>query len=157
MIASTRRSCVCVSYAPGNAPDNWPIVSTCNKSIELWANYWWRRLTLPDQNANFFAVWQTYLAWQESSQDELFESFGDSFIKDLKEYAVSIGADNPFVYLDYAYKTQDPLASYGKKNYEHIKAMAEKYDPLRVFQTMVPGGFKISKAGPPVDDEEGQR
>jgi len=30
--------------------------------------------------------------------------------------------------------------------------MAEKYDPLGVFQTMVPGGFKISKAGQPIGE-----
>ena len=99
-----------------------------------------------------FTVWQTYLAWEEPSQDTLFQSFGNSYIDKLREYAVSIGADNPFIYLDYAYKTQDPLASYGKKNYDHIKAMAEKYDPIGVFQTMVPGGFKISKAGTPVGE-----
>ncbi|KAK5087911.1 hypothetical protein LTR05_002127 [Lithohypha guttulata] len=95
-------------------------------------------------------LWQTYLAWQAPDQDDLFHSFGDAFIAELKDYAISIGADNPFIYLDYAYKTQDPLASYGKENYDHIKAMAEKYDPLGVFQTMVPGGFKISKAGEPI-------
>lgn len=97
-------------------------------------------------------LWQTYLAWQEPSQDALFQSFGNAFIDELREYAVSIGADNPFIYLDYAYKTQDPLASYGKKNYEHIQAMAKKYDPPGLFQTMVPGGFKISKAGQPIGD-----
>lgn len=104
-----------------------------------------------DLHTNSLSVWQTYVAWQNESQDNLFVGFGQSFIDELNDYAVSIGADNPYIYLDYAYKTQDPLASYGQKNYAHIQAMAEKYDPIGVFQTMVPGGFKITKAGKPID------
>lgn len=51
----------------------------------------------------------------------------------------------PYLYLDYADKTQDPLASYGSDNIAKMKAVAKKYDPSGVFQDLVPGGFKISK------------
>jgi hypothetical protein len=40
---------------------------------------------------------------------------------------------------------QDPLSSYGPDNVAKIRAAAKKYDPKQVFQTRVPGGFKISK------------
>ena len=95
-------------------------------------------------------MWQTYLAWQSPSQDDIFHSFGESFIRELKEYATGIGADNEYVYLDYACKSQDSLASYGKANLEYMNIVAEKYDPDRVFQTQVPGGFKLSLAGDPI-------
>lgn len=92
-------------------------------------------------------LWQTYLAWEGEEQDEMFHNWGLQYIADLEEFAKSVGAENPFLYLDYAYKTQDPLTGYGEENLEKMRDVSKKYDPEGVFQTMVPGGFKISKAG----------
>ncbi|PQE20413.1 FAD binding domain containing protein [Rutstroemia sp. NJR-2017a BBW] len=88
---------------------------------------------------------ETVVPWNGASQDKFFQSQGDWLISELSTYAKSIGKSNPFIYLDYAYKTQKPLESYGAKNVAKIRAAAKKYDPNGVFQTMVPGGFKISK------------
>ena len=77
----------------------------------------------------------------------MFHSWGMQYIADLDEFAKSVGADNPWIYLDYAYKTQDPLTSYGEENLQKLRDVSKKYDPEGVFQTMVPGGFKVSKAG----------
>lgn len=41
-------------------------------------------------------------------------------------------------------RVKDPLASYGAENVAKIRAAAAKYDPRQIFQTRVPGGFKIS-------------
>ncbi|ESZ98876.1 FAD binding domain containing protein [Sclerotinia borealis F-4128] len=90
-------------------------------------------------------LFQCYLAWNGAEQDDFFQSQGDSLISQLSDYAISLGQSNPFIYLDYAYKTQKPLEGYGAANIEKIRAAAAKYDPEGVFQTMVPGGFKISK------------
>ena len=89
-------------------------------------------------------VYQPYLAWTGAEQDDLFEAQGKWLNDEVQAYAASIGADNPFIYLDYADKTQDPLASYGADNVALLRAAAEKYDPDGVFQTLLPGGFKIS-------------
>jgi hypothetical protein len=91
------------------------------------------------------AVYQPYLAWQGAEQDALFQTAGADLVNQIGKYAKSIGADNPYLYLDYADVTQDPLASYGAENVEKMKAAAKKYDPSGVFQRLVPGGFKISK------------
>lgn len=40
---------------------------------------------------------------------------------------------------------KDPLGSYGPDSVAKIRAAAAKYDSKRVFQTRVPGGFKISR------------
>jgi hypothetical protein len=93
------------------------------------------------------AVWQTYLAWEDPAQDAMMHAIGEKYIAELDEFARSVGADNPWIYLDYAYATQDPLASYGEENLRKMREVASKYDPEGVFQTMVPGGFKVSKAG----------
>ena len=90
-------------------------------------------------------VYQAYISWQGAQQDSLFQKAGADLVNRIRAYAVSISADNPYLYLDYADNTQDPLASYGAENVKKMKAAAKKYDPLGVFQKLVPGGFKISK------------
>jgi hypothetical protein len=85
------------------------------------------------------------MSWQGAEQDALFQQAGADLVDRIRAYAVSIGADNPYLYLDYADITQDPLASYGAENVKKMKAAAKKYDPQGVFQNLVPGGFKISK------------
>lgn len=77
----------------------------------------------------------------------MFHNWGLQYIADLDEFAKSVGADNPWKYLDYAYETQDPLASYGEENLQKLRDVSKKYDPEGVFQIMVPGGFKVSRAG----------
>ena len=85
------------------------------------------------------------MSWQGAEQDALFQQAGADLVDRIRAYAVSIGADNPYLYLDYADITQDPLASYGAENVKKMRAAAKKYDPEGVFQNLVPGGFKISK------------
>ena len=85
------------------------------------------------------------MSWQRAEQDALLQQAGAELIDGIRDYAVSIGADNPYLYLDYADQTQDPLAGYGEENVKKMKAAAKKYDPHGLFQKLVPGGFKISK------------
>lgn len=63
----------------------------------------------------------------------------------VEEYAASIRGSNKLVYMNYASQFQDSLASYGKKNVEFIRKVAEKYDPSAAFQKRFVGGFKVSK------------
>jgi hypothetical protein len=48
-----------------------------------------------------------------------------------------------FKYLNYADISQDPFSSYGKANKARLRAVSERYDPKKVFQKGVPGGFKL--------------
>lgn len=50
-----------------------------------------------------------------------------------------------FRYLNYSDISDDPLGTYGDDNVKKMREVANKYDPTGVFQTRVPGGFKISK------------
>ena len=69
----------------------------------------------------------------------------ESWVGQMEKEMTSIGAHNAFTYLNYAASSQDPLASYGDANVRFLKHVAKKYDPHGVFQTLMPGGFKISK------------
>jgi hypothetical protein len=57
-----------------------------------------RKLTKP-------TVYQPYISWQGTEQDALFQAAGAELINRVRDYAESIGADNPYLYLDYAEKT----------------------------------------------------
>lgn len=49
-----------------------------------------------------------------------------------------------FLYLNYSDISQDSLSTYGEDKIKQMREVAVKYDPTNVFQTRVPGGFKIS-------------
>ncbi|KAJ8119894.1 hypothetical protein O1611_g10507 [Lasiodiplodia mahajangana] len=69
-----------------------------------------------------------------------------AWVTSVKDFAGSI--ENgllEWTYLNYADKSQDPLASYGKQNVKRLQNVAMKYDPGKVFQLLNPGGFKISQ------------
>ncbi|KAL2865132.1 FAD-binding oxidoreductase [Aspergillus lucknowensis] len=66
-------------------------------------------------------------------------------IDEIESYAKSLGGDVGFRYLNYCDGSQDPLGSYGAENIRKMREAAAKFDPEGVFQTRVPGGFKISK------------
>lgn len=68
-----------------------------------------------------------------------------AWIEDLQAYAVSIGSDQEWLYLNYADPGQEVLRSYGAENVNFMKKVAAKYDPEGVFQKLCQGGFKISK------------
>lgn len=66
-------------------------------------------------------------------------------IDEIEAFAESVGGNVGFRYLNYCDGSQDPFATYGEANIRKMKDAAAKYDPTGVFQTRVPGGFKISK------------
>ncbi|KAL3461183.1 hypothetical protein BJX64DRAFT_300202 [Aspergillus heterothallicus] len=85
-------------------------------------------------------------SWDSAADDDLFYELAESAQAEIDEYTKSTGAYTDFIYLNYADGTQNPLRGYGPENVAFIAQVANKYDPDGVFQTLVPGGFKISKA-----------
>ncbi|KAI1370474.1 hypothetical protein F4677DRAFT_351703 [Hypoxylon crocopeplum] len=62
---------------------------------------------------------------------------------DIEEYAAARNARWEYRYLNYADFTYDPIASYGKKSVERMRAVSAQYDPAGVFQHLRKSGFKI--------------
>ncbi|KAL8895501.1 MAG: hypothetical protein Q9207_008144 [Kuettlingeria erythrocarpa] len=92
------------------------------------------------------------IAWSGAQNDAKVREVTAEVIGRLQAYLKSVNALKAYQYLNYASQDQDPLGSYGAANVEKIKAASRKYDPLQVFQKLVPGGFKLAGAGrkPPV-------
>ncbi|KAI4142020.1 MAG: hypothetical protein LQ341_003340 [Variospora aurantia] len=87
------------------------------------------------------------LAWNGTQYDAKVRQVAGQVIGRLQKYTRSMGALKEFQYLNYAFEDLDPIGSYGPDNVRKIKDVSAKYDPLRVFQKLVPGGFKLADAG----------
>jgi hypothetical protein len=81
--------------------------------------------------------------WNNTSDDAAVTNAVLDLFAKADEYALSKGALNSFLYLNYAYKTQKPIVGYGMESVSKLKATSHKYDPLHAFQKLVPGGFKL--------------
>lgn len=62
---------------------------------------------------------------------------------EAQEYARSIGQDIAFEYANYADASQNVIGSYGSKNVQFMRTVAQAYDPTGFFQKRVTGGFKL--------------
>ncbi|KAL4869885.1 hypothetical protein BDV12DRAFT_167013 [Aspergillus spectabilis] len=122
--------------------------------IQPWPKILWQKnqdngvgnvLGLDRTDENLLQVLYDY-SWDSAADDALFHRLCEEALAELDEYAKSVDAYNDYIYLNYADKTQNPLRGYGDENVEFIREVAARYDPAGVFQTQVPGGFKVSKA-----------
>ena len=97
----------------------------------------WRMLTLQGMS---------YLAqWEKEDDDEhvrraVFE-LGDY----LRETATQMGILLPFIFMNNATATQDPITGYGAEHIARLKEESKKYDAQQVFQTLQGDGFLLRK------------
>jgi hypothetical protein len=86
--------------------------------------------------------------WSKAEDEPRMVKFSADLINASKAEAKRIGADNDYIYMNYASQYQDPIGSYGAKNVQRLRSVAKKYDPAAVFQTLVPGYFKLYGGAP---------
>ncbi|KAB2571786.1 FAD-dependent monooxygenase yanF [Lasiodiplodia theobromae] len=84
--------------------------------------------------------------WHNELDDDAVLGAADNIVRKVNEKAKSMGLDHEYVYMNYASQYQDPIAGYGQENKDRLLAIAEKYDPERVFQKLQPGYFKLAAA-----------
>lgn len=92
------------------------------------------------------------VTWSGTADDDKVQTFASRVLSRIKAEAVTQGAQNDYVYMNYASQFQDVIASYGEDNRARLVEIAAKYDPTGVFQTLQPGGFKLSGAPSPSAD-----
>ncbi|KAG4274335.1 FAD binding domain-containing protein [Fusarium proliferatum] len=86
--------------------------------------------------------------WEKSEDDKHVYQVQQRMEDRINAAAKKRGLDSIFKYTNYASQFQDPFAGYGSDNKKQLLKIAKKYDPEGVFQTLVEGGFKLSR-GPP--------
>lgn len=86
---------------------------------------------------------QIIFTFDNASATEGFEEGLKDFVQLIEELAEEEGVLHKYKYLNFAASFQDPFLSYGEATKEGLAEVAKKYDPEGVFQTQVPGGFKL--------------
>ncbi|KAI0147231.1 hypothetical protein GGR57DRAFT_477573 [Xylariaceae sp. FL1272] len=84
------------------------------------------------------------LGWSLEADDEVMNDILVDCLAAVEEYTKARGVYKPFVFLNDAHSSQDPLRRYGQGSFTRFKATSKAYDPEGVFQTLVSGGFKLS-------------
>lgn len=81
--------------------------------------------------------------WSLAVNNSAVNKASQTLINGVAAAARKKGLLHEYIYLNYAMKSQNPIASYGSGNIANMKAMSKKFDPEQVFQKLVPGGFKL--------------
>ncbi|KAM0548751.1 hypothetical protein ACHAPJ_009747 [Fusarium lateritium] len=85
------------------------------------------------------------VSWDDPSDDDRITAFIERAIARAKEFVVAQDALVPWLYINYALKSQDVFASYGKKNHKRLKSIQKAVDPQGIFTSagLCRGFFKI--------------
>ena len=84
--------------------------------------------------------------WKKEEDDALMYEAMRVWEDRVRQVTRERGTDDPFMYINFSGPHQKPLCGYGEQNLRFLRAVARKYDPERVFQELVPGGFKLDDA-----------
>lgn len=98
-----------------------------------------------DHDQDEIVIW-LLSRWDDVSLDAEVNQARQRFVNEAEAIAKANNAYAPFVYINYAGPSQDPLCGYGTATVGFLRQVANKYDPSGVFQTLMPGGFKLNKA-----------
>jgi len=93
-------------------------------------------------------LWLAVAMMQTAEQEAQAYHLVRNWTESVRAFAESLPEGSgifPWRYLNYADHSQAVLESYGAENVQKIRDAAAAYDPTGVFQTLVPGGFKISQ------------
>ncbi|KAI3317205.1 putative oxidoreductase [Xylariaceae sp. AK1471] len=82
-------------------------------------------------------------SWTDAADDEKVYAAARSLTADVEAKAKTLGAYDPYIYLNYAAPWQDVIASYGAENVKRLQKLRNRVDPHEVFTKRVSGGFKI--------------
>lgn len=81
--------------------------------------------------------------WVDKNQSLLMNQAADKLLNNIIHAAKTSGTFNRYIDLNHANKNQDPISGYGPDVKAKLQAVSREYDPDGVFQTAVPGGFKL--------------
>ncbi|KAK1759943.1 hypothetical protein QBC47DRAFT_438269 [Echria macrotheca] len=84
------------------------------------------------------------IAWTDSAADEEAQEVVDALIGGVEDEAKKRGLYDPFVYLNYAGRSQDPLAGYGPDSLARLRRVKARVDPHGLFSDPA-SGFKLPR------------
>lgn len=84
--------------------------------------------------------------WTDATHDDVLKGTAETLFGTIRDAAKGLGELDDFLYLNYANKAGwqgNPIAGYGSESVERLRKTQQEVDPRGVFQTKVPGGFKL--------------
>ncbi|KAM0284017.1 hypothetical protein ACHAQH_002212 [Verticillium albo-atrum] len=99
-----------------------------------------------DQLEGDSLMWLSFCTVKQAEHETILHEKGVAMTAALKDFAESIDVLQPWLYINYADPTQDPIQSYGAANVEFLRKVSAKYDPTGLFQHRMKSGFKLPSA-----------
>jgi hypothetical protein len=96
-----------------------------------------------DASKGTYLCYAEVVEWFGSEYDEVVAAWVESTTYAIKNATLEAGLYDPFNYMGDAAGFESIYPGYGATNKAKLLSISRKYDPSRVFQTRLPGGFKI--------------
>ncbi|KAL8746678.1 MAG: hypothetical protein Q9190_001332 [Brigantiaea leucoxantha] len=97
-------------------------------------------LGLQNVNQTWFVL---DVGWWHPSDDDVVHNATRAIHDRIRQEAKSEGKLLEYIFMNDASYDQDVIKHYGAKNVKQLREVQRKYDPKRVFQNLVSGGFKL--------------
>ena len=81
--------------------------------------------------------------WNDAGDDAKIQTVSDALLNGIESGAKAQGTFVAYKDLNHAGEYQKPIDGYGAAEKAKLEAVSKKYDPYGLFQTAVPGGFKL--------------
>lgn len=96
-----------------------------------------------DQQSKSLVICLLAPFWANEADSPAMVGVTKNLIANIEKQGKTEGFYHDFKHLNYAASFQNPIGSYGPAAVTNLKAVSRKYDPHGLFQTSVPGGFKL--------------
>jgi hypothetical protein len=96
-----------------------------------------------DASKGTYLCYAEVVEWIGSSYDNIVAEWTVSTTYAINNATQAAGLYDPFNYMGDAAGFQTIFSGYGAANEAQLLSTSRKYDPSRLFQTLMPGGFKI--------------
>ncbi|KAF7534296.1 hypothetical protein G7054_g6373 [Neopestalotiopsis clavispora] len=90
-----------------------------------------------------YLCWAEVVEWVGDSYADAVDAWVQNTTAAINAATAAAGLYDAFNYMGDAAGFQEIYAGYGSENQAKLLSISQKYDPERVFQTRLPGGFKI--------------
>jgi hypothetical protein len=82
--------------------------------------------------------------WNSFSDDERIHNGVERLLATSRLMANEKGLLHRYVFTNYAYYKENVFKEYGEKSLAALRETSRKFDPKGIFQTAIPGGFKLA-------------
>ncbi|KAJ5246364.1 hypothetical protein N7468_001347 [Penicillium chermesinum] len=93
--------------------------------------------------AKVYLCYAEVVEWIGSAYDKIVASWVEETTYAINNATQKAGLYDPFNYMGDAAGFQSIFPGYGAENHQKLVSIAQKYDPTAVFQSLMPGGFKV--------------